>query len=103
VALVAYFLVFFAWLLPNHALSHEVRELSRRVVWSEPEVDSPLIGHNPDQCQLCRAHAQMDLWPGSLAAVIIPIVATSLVIHQDRPTNAGIPLPLSPRAPPATA
>ncbi len=97
--LTLYFLVFLAWILPNHALSHEQSNLTDRVAWS-PLSNLDHVAHNPDKCQICRTHGQLDAWP---------VYASSEITFGGRDSTSSDPiqailLPLSghlcPRAPP---
>lgn len=97
--LVVYFLVFLAWILPNHALSHEQANLTDRVTCS-PSSNLDHSAHNPDKCQICRTHGQLDAWPVYASLVVRYADAATYSVQQHQPTSLAPTGDLSPRAPP---
>jgi hypothetical protein len=102
-AATAYLLFFFAWLLPSHELGHAQQEIAPQIAYSQVTGQLHQIGHDSDRCQLCRAHAQYDVWLIPTTR-LINTAATSMVAgHSDQLFGADFPHPLSPRAPPSVA
>lgn len=96
-----YLLFFVGWMVPHHVCDHTPRELHSLGSFTQ-QGNSHSI-HNPELCQLCKTHGQLDLIDSSVSVGIAAVPQTELV-DQSPLVVETIPLThLSPRAPPSFA
>ena len=67
-AIALHFIIFAALLLPLHAQFCGTTHGERFSHFAGPENHGGLDNHNPDHCQLCKTHGQLDILPFALAS-----------------------------------
>ncbi len=100
-AMAAYLFLFLGYVVPHHACEHTACDLHAAAQFAE-QADHHAI-HNPDICQLCKTHGQLDLLTiDASQALIDESPSTPLVEVNASPESLDLTSLLS-RAPPGIA
>ena len=93
--------LFLGWIVPHHACDHTPKELhsASKLVNS---TDSHSL-HNPDLCQLCKTHGQLDLLADLPDIARIESPRTTCTAESQFVLESQLGAALSPRAPPSIA
>jgi hypothetical protein len=96
-----YLLFFVGWVVPHHVCDHTPRELHWLGSFAE-QGESHSI-HNPELCQLCKTHGQLDLIDGYISVGITTVPPVEWIIESPLLAETLTLSHLSPRAPPIFA
>lgn len=99
--MVAYLFFFLGYVVPHHACEHTPCDLHTAAQFAG-QADHHAI-HNPDICQLCKTHGQIDLLANNAAYAQIVETPSTVFVEVISSPESHIITSLLSRAPPVIA